>query len=116
MIAYFVTGIQNHGIDNAFGQVPASQRDLPLSKVQNRRAMLTEVKNDKDTYTSAKAEKLDVHMYGSSVEIVVGMANEKGTRKDGKVFDRIYRFTDTWIDRGGNWQCVASQVSLVGQR
>ena len=85
-------------------------------KVQNRRAMLTEVKNDKDTYTSAKAEKLDVHMCGSSVAIVVGMANEKGTRKDGKVFDRIYRFTDTWIDRGGNWQCVASQVSLVGQR
>ena len=85
-------------------------------KVQNRRAMLAEVKNDKDTYTSAKAEKLDVHMYGSSVAIVVGMANEKGTGKDGKAFDRTYRFTDTWIDRGGNWQCVASQVSLVGQR
>ena len=85
-------------------------------KVQNRRAMLAEVKNDKDTYTSAKAEKLDVHMYGSSVAIVVGMANEKGTGKDGKAFDRTYRFTDTWIDRGSNWQCVASQVTLVGQR
>jgi ketosteroid isomerase-like protein len=85
-------------------------------KVQNRRAMLAEVKSNKDTYTSTKAEKLDVHMYGSGVAVVVGMANEKGTGKDGKAFDRTYRFTDTWMDRGGNWQCVASQATLVGQR
>ena len=31
-------------------------------KVQNRRAILAEVKSNKDTYTSTKAEKLDVHM------------------------------------------------------
>lgn len=85
-------------------------------KVQNRRAMLTEVKTDKDTYSSTKTEKLDVHMYGAGVAVVVGMANEKGTGKDGKAFDRTYRFTDTWMDRGGNWQCIASQVTLVGQR
>jgi ketosteroid isomerase-like protein len=85
-------------------------------KVQNRRAMLAEVKSDKDTYTSTKAEKLDVNMYGTGVAVVVGMANEKGTGKDGKAFDRTYRFTDTWMDRGGNWQCIASQVTLVGQR
>jgi ketosteroid isomerase-like protein len=85
-------------------------------KVVNRRAMLTEVKNDKDTYTSTKAEKLDVRMFGSGVAVVVGMANEKGTGKDGKAFDRTYRFTDTWMNRGGNWQCIASQVTLVAQR
>jgi len=85
-------------------------------KVQNRRAMLADVKGDKDTYTSTKAEKLAVHMYGSGVAVVVGTANEKGSGKDGKAFDRTYRFTDTWMDRGGNWQCVASQVSLVSQK
>jgi ketosteroid isomerase-like protein len=85
-------------------------------KVQTRRAMLAEVKSNKDTYTSTKAEKLDVHMYSTGVAVVVGMANEKGTGKDGKAFDRTYRFTDTWMDRGGNWQCVASQVTLVAQR
>lgn len=85
-------------------------------KVVNRRAMLAEVKGNKDTYTSTKAEKLDVHMYGAAVAVVVGMANEKGTGKDGKAFDRTYRFTDTWMDRGGNWQCIASQVTLVAQR
>ncbi len=85
-------------------------------KVQNRRAMLAEVKSNKDTYTSTKTEKLDVHTYGPSVAVVVGMANEKGTGKDGKAFDRTYSFTDTWMDRGGIWQCIASQVTLVGQR
>jgi hypothetical protein len=49
-------------------------------------------------------------MYGSGVAVVVGMANEKGSGKDGKAFDRTYRFTDTWMDRGGNWQCIASQA------
>jgi ketosteroid isomerase-like protein len=85
-------------------------------KVQNRRAVLAELKSNKETYTSTKAEKLDVHMYGPSVAVVVGMSNEKGTDKDGKTFDRTYRFTDTWMDRGGNWQCIASQVALVEQR
>ena len=85
-------------------------------KVQNRRTMLAELKADKDTYSSTKAEKLDVHMYGASVAVVVGMANVKGTDKGGKAFDRTYRFTDTWIDRGGNWQCIASHATLVGQR
>ena len=84
-------------------------------KVQNRRSMLADIKHDKDTYTSTKAEKLSVHSYGSGVAVVVGMAGEKGTDKDGKAFDRTYRFTDTWMDRTGNWQCVASEVMLVGQ-
>ena len=85
-------------------------------KVQNRRAMLADVKSNKETYTSTKAEKLDVHMYGAGIAVVVGTANIKGTGKDGKAFDRTYRFTDTWIDRGGNWQCIASHGTLVGQR
>jgi ketosteroid isomerase-like protein len=88
----------------------------PKGKVQNRRALLNEVKGDKDTYTSNKNEKLDVQMYGPGVAVVVGTYREKGTGKDGKNFDRSYRFTDTWMDRGGKWQCIASQVSLVGQK
>jgi ketosteroid isomerase-like protein len=85
----------------------------PGAKVQNRRAMLANMKADKDTYTSTKNEKLDVRIFGSGAAVVVGTAREKGTGKDGKAFDRSYRFTDTWVDRNGKWQCVASQASLV---
>ena len=37
----------------------------------------------------------------------------KGTTKDGKLFDRAFRFTDTWVQSGGKWQCVASQVMKI---
>ena len=33
-----------------------------------------------------------------------------------KAFDRTYRFTDMWMDRGGKWKCAARQVSLVSQK
>jgi len=82
-------------------------------KVQNRRGLLAEVKSTKETYTSEKNEKLDVRMYGTNVAVVVGTAREKGTDKDGKTFDRTYRYTDTWMERGGDWQCIASQVAIV---
>src|ERR1043166_826813 len=88
----------------------------PKGKVQNRRGVLNDIKGDKDTYTSNKNEKLDVHVFGSDVAAVVGTYREKGTGRDGKSFDRTYRFTDTWMNRGGQWQCVASQVSLVTQK
>ena len=85
-------------------------------KTQNRRALLGEMKSDKDTYTSTKNEKLDVHMYGKGVAVVVGTYREKGTGKDGKGFDRSYRFTDTWVERNGQWKCIASQSMLAGKR
>jgi ketosteroid isomerase-like protein len=83
------------------------------NKVVSRRGMLAEMKADKDTFTMAKLEKLDVHAYGKDVAVVVGISREKGTGKDGKAFDRSYRFTDTWMSRNGKWQCIASQVSLL---
>jgi len=79
-------------------------------KVMGKSALVGEIKKDKDTYKSALNEKLAVHTYGPSVAVVVGTAREKGTGKDGKAFDRTFRFTDTWVERNGQWQCVASQV------
>ncbi len=82
-------------------------------KVQNKSALIAQSKNDKDTYKSAKVEKVSVHSYGPNVAVVVGTAHEKGTDKGGKAFDRTFRYTDTWVERNGQWQCVASQVMLV---
>ena len=79
-------------------------------KVMNKSGVIAQIKKDKDTYKSAVNEKLAVHMYGKNVAVVVGTAHEKGTTKDGKPFDRQFRFTDTWVERNGQWQCVSSQV------
>jgi ketosteroid isomerase-like protein len=82
-------------------------------KFVNRSQMLSEYKGDKDTYKSAKNEKLNVTMFGPTVTVVTGRAREIGTGKDGKAFDRTFLFTDTWMMRGGKWQCVASQSSKI---
>jgi hypothetical protein len=87
----------------------------PKGKILGKSGLIAEFKKDKDTYTSAKNEKLDVHMYGSNAAVVVGRAREKGTGKDGK-FDRVYLFTDTWMERNGQWQCIASQAMELPRR
>jgi len=79
-------------------------------KVMSRSSVMAESKKDRDIYKSAANERLAVHTYGPNVAVVVGTAHEKGTGKDGKPFDRKFRFTDTWVERGGRWQCVASQI------
>ena len=82
-------------------------------RVMGKSGVVSEMKKDKDTYKSAVNEKLTVHSYGPNVAVVIGTAHEKGTGKDGKPFDRAFRFTDTWVQRGGQWQCVASHVMKV---
>src|SRR5262245_50253160 len=83
------------------------------NKFVDRSEMVGDFKKDKDTYKSAKNEKLNVKMYGNNVAVVTGRVREVGTGKDGKAFDRTFLFTDTWMMRGGKWQCVASQASKI---
>jgi ketosteroid isomerase-like protein len=82
-------------------------------KFVDKSSMLAEYKKDKDTYKSAKNERLNVKNLGPNVTVVTGRAREKGTTKDGKPFDRTFLFTDTWMLRGGQWQCVASQITKI---
>lgn len=83
----------------------------PKFKFTNKSSLLSDFKKDKDTYQSAKNETLKVTSFGPNVAVVTGRAREKGTGKDGKPFDHTYYFTDTWMQRNGQWQCIASQAS-----
>ena len=51
-----------------------------------------------------------VHYYGSTA-VVTGAYYEKGTDK-GKPWERRGRFTDTWMNLNGRWQCIASHFSV----
>jgi len=83
----------------------------PRFKFTNKSTLLSDFKKDKDTYQSTKNESLKVTTFGPNVAVVTGRAREKGTGKDGKAFDRTYYFTDTWMQRANQWQCIASQAS-----
>jgi ketosteroid isomerase-like protein len=54
---------------------------------------------------------MTVHVYGNAA-VVKGVYRDKGIEK-GKPFLRRGRFTDTWVNQNGTWQCVASQSTLI---
>ena len=106
--------VAKHDVATVEGFLAADFTGVSMkNKFIGRSDELGEFKKDKDTYKSAKNEKLNVKMYGSNVAVVTGRAREVGTGKDGKAFDRTFLFTDTWMMRGGKWQCIASQVTKI---
>jgi ketosteroid isomerase-like protein len=81
----------------------------------NKSSLLEQTKKDKDTYTNTSIENLKVRLYGPNTAVAIGDSVEKGTGKDGKAFNRTYRYTDIWVERNGQWQCVAEQfVQIAG--
>jgi cytoskeletal protein RodZ len=84
-------------------------------KVMNKSSLLAEMKSDTDTYTSAKNGNMDVRVFGGQFAVVMGTSTEAGKGKDGKAFKRNFRWTDAWVLRNGNWQCVASQSMALSK-
>ena len=82
-------------------------------KVLNKSALVAQIKNDSDTYTSAKNGRMDVRVFDGRFAVVMGTSTEVGKGKDGKAFKRNFRWTDAWVERNGKWQCVASQAMVL---
>ena len=81
-------------------------------QVMDRAAVLEFVSRGPDTVEAAHNEELRVHRYGPVTAVVTGWLVVKGRGASG-AFDRRYRFTDTWVKRGGRWQIVAAQDYLA---
>ena len=64
-----------------------------------------------DSLTEASNQQLQTRAF-DNVMIVTGWLVMKG-HGGGKPFNRRYRFTDTWLKRGGQWQIIAAQDYLV---
>jgi ketosteroid isomerase-like protein len=76
-------------------------------KLQNKAEWLEHARTDSDTCTYSKNDSMDVHLYGPNIATVCGTSTEKGKDKDGKKFSRSYAWVDTWMERNGQWQCIA---------
>ncbi len=102
--------------DPSFAQTRVAEDFLGCSskgKTLNKSGLLKEFKSDKDTYTSVKNRGLTVRNFGPNIAIATGSSHEVGTDKDGKKFDRNFRWTDTWVLRGSQWQCIGSHVMAM---
>jgi ketosteroid isomerase-like protein len=85
-------------------------------KQGDKATLLAEAKRDTNTYTSAVSSDMSVRMYGPNVAVVTGIARETGKTKAGKTFTNSFRFTDTWVERNGEWQCVAAHAMALPKK
>lgn len=79
-------------------------------EMRNKKQALERMKKDSDTYTESKNGAMKVHVYAPNLATVCGTSSEKGKDKDGKEFSRSFAWLDTWMERNGEWQCIASAV------
>ena len=54
-----------------------------------------------------------VYLYGNTA-VVTSAYRTQGT-DNGKPFVHRGRFTDTWVNRNGKWECVADQETLISK-
>jgi|tagenome__1003787_1003787.scaffolds.fasta_scaffold20785467_2 ketosteroid isomerase-like protein len=79
--------------------------------VANKGQFLADAKDTSYTFSSVGNTNVSVFVYGSSA-VVAGTYHTTGTH-NGKPFDSHGRFTDTWVQVNGKWQCVASATTHI---
>ncbi len=79
--------------------------------IQNKGEFLASIKAPDYKPSQVVTESTNVQVYGNAA-VVIGIFRVKGTEK-GKSYLHRERFTDTWVKLNGNWQCVATQATLI---
>jgi len=102
----------NHDAGTLDGMLGAHFIDTEFDgEVSNKAKFLADVKKPHLNLSSLTIQNLKVSMYGDS-GVVFGTYRTKGTYQ-GKPYEHLGRFTDTWVFTEGRWQCVASHTSLM---
>jgi ketosteroid isomerase-like protein len=82
--------------------------------VTGKPAMLADVTSHATKYDTVTMDELKVQVYGDTA-VATGIVVFKGTYK-GKDLGGNSQFTDTWIKRAGQWQCVASHGTFITKK
>jgi ketosteroid isomerase-like protein len=80
-------------------------------EVSDRDQFLADIKDPKFKPSAVGLQDMKVNVYGGTA-VVTGIYHTKGSY-NGKPYDHMGRFTDTWILDKDRWECVASHTSLV---
>lgn len=105
--AYVTRDIQTLNRVMADDHIYTDQDGTLLTKAQD----LEEVKTGVFVATSFVSDDIKVRVYGDAA-VVTGRNTIKAQYK-GKDASGQWRWTDTWIKRGGVWQCVATHSSKI---
>jgi Domain of unknown function (DUF4440) len=105
---------KDHGASVVDGLLSADFFGVDVKgKIRNKAETLERMRSDTDTYTYTKNDSMDVHLYGPNIATVCGTSTEKGKDKNGKKFSRSFAWADTWMERNGQWQCIAEGVTPI---
>ena len=80
-------------------------------EVSDKQKFLADIKDPLFKPTLANIQEVKMNFFGDTA-VVTGIYHTQGTYQ-GKPYDHVGRFTDTWVLDMGKWQCVASHTSLV---
>jgi hypothetical protein len=83
----------------------------PGGKVESKDEVLASYRTGTRRWDSAKADELDVRIYGNT-GVVVGRWTASG-QNGSERFDYSARFLSTWIKQDGRWQNVTSQSTEI---
>lgn len=79
--------------------------------VMNKAEFLKDIQDPDFQAASISNSDVKVHIYQTAA-VVYGGYHTTGTYR-GKPIDHYGRFTDTWVYKDAQWQCVASHTSLL---
>jgi ketosteroid isomerase-like protein len=79
--------------------------------VSDKQSFLADIKDPQFKPTVATIQDVKMNFFGETA-VVTGTYRTQGTFQ-GRPYDHLGRFTDTWIFDTGRWQCVASHTSLL---
>jgi hypothetical protein len=80
-------------------------------EVSERGKFLADIKDPKFKPDLVTIQDVKVNLYHNA-GVVTGSYHTKGSY-NGKPYDHLGRFTDTWVFEDGKWECVASHTSLL---
>jgi ketosteroid isomerase-like protein len=79
--------------------------------VSDKQRFLADIKDPLFKPSVATIQDVKMNFFGDTA-VVTGTYHTAGTYQ-GKPYDHVGRFTDTWIFDLGKWECVASHTSLI---
>lgn len=83
-------------------------------EVVNKSQQLELIRSGQMKIESGASDNVQVRFYGN-MALVIGSFKAKGQFK-GQAFDSTERYTSVWVKRGGRWQLIAEQGTLVPKK
>ena len=80
-------------------------------EMSDKAKFLADIRDPRFKPTQANIQEVKMNFFGDTA-VVTGVYHTAGTYQ-GKPYDHVGRFTDTWVMDMGKWQCVASHTSLI---